>query len=318
MFRRKTIQGSAGPHLLITAGVHGDEYEPIAAVRRLAASIEPARVRGRITLVPLVNEAAFVRGRRTAEDGLDLARTCPGREDGSLTERVAAALSRLIRAADFYIDLHTGGTAIRILPLAGYVLHEQPAVLEHQRTMAQAFNLPIVWGTSGRLEGRSLSVARDAGVPAIYVEHGGGGGCDARGVEDCVVGCLQVCRALGMYDEPAASGRVRYVVEDDRDESGHLQAQYPADKAGYFEPAVELGDIVAPGQVLGRILGPLGEACEVIAASSGGVVLMLRMVPAVRPGDALAALLPTTEPGIVRISRAGDISRPRSQVNHDS
>ena len=35
-------------------------------------------LRGRLTLIPLVNEAAYQLGRRTAEDGLDLARTCPG------------------------------------------------------------------------------------------------------------------------------------------------------------------------------------------------------------------------------------------------
>ena len=41
--------------------------------------------------------------------------------------------------------------------------------------MARAFNLPLIWGTDASLEGRSLSVARDAAVPAIYAEYLGGG-----------------------------------------------------------------------------------------------------------------------------------------------
>src|SRR5947209_7577025 len=91
--RSKVLAGRGeGPHLLITGGVHGDEFEPMAAVRRLLREIDPARLRGRITFVPVVNEPAFERGRRTAEDGLDLARTCPGRDDGSMTERIAASL----------------------------------------------------------------------------------------------------------------------------------------------------------------------------------------------------------------------------------
>lgn len=304
MLRQKTIQGGDGPHLLITGGVHGDEFEPMAAVRQLAGRIDPARLSGRVTLVPVVNEAAFARGMRTAEDGLDLARTCPGREDGSITERTAAALSPLIRAADFYIDLHTGGAALRILPLAGYTLHTDPEVLERQRLMARAFNLPIVWGTTARLEGRSLSVARDARVPAIYVEHGGGGGCDPSAVEDCVAGCLQVCSALGMYDGTAPGDGVRYDVEDDTDSSGHLQVQHPATVAGFFEPAVALGDVVSPGQTLGQIVNPLGEICELVRAQSAGLVLLLRVQPAVQPGDALAALLPITSPGSVRYMRS--------------
>ena len=31
---------SAGPHLLITGGVHGDEFEPMAAIRRTASANE--------------------------------------------------------------------------------------------------------------------------------------------------------------------------------------------------------------------------------------------------------------------------------------
>src|SRR5437868_6928030 len=118
--RQKTIVGRAdGPHLLITGGVHGDEFEPMAAARQLLRDIVPERLRGRMTIVPVVNEPAFARGRRTAEDEKDLARTCPGNDDGTLTERIATSFSRLIRSADFYIDLHTAGTVFQMLELSG-------------------------------------------------------------------------------------------------------------------------------------------------------------------------------------------------------
>src|SRR5438067_896696 len=110
--RSRIIVGcKPGPSLLITGGVHGDEYEPMAAVRELIQSLNPQRFCGKITLVPVVNEPAFARPSRTADDGLDLARTCPGRPNGTITQRVAHALSGLIRQADYYIDLHTGGLA---------------------------------------------------------------------------------------------------------------------------------------------------------------------------------------------------------------
>src|SRR5262245_29744661 len=169
--KSKTITGRGdGPHLLITGGVHGDEFEPMVAIRRLVTMVSPAALHGKITLVPVVNEAAFARGSRVAVDGLDLARTCPGRPDGSITEQIAHALSELIRTADYYIDLHTGGTTLSVWPLAGYMLHPNSQVLEKQRAMARSFNLPVVWGTDYRVDGRSLSVARDANVPAIYAE----------------------------------------------------------------------------------------------------------------------------------------------------
>ena len=54
---------------------------------------------------------------------------------------------------------------LAVLPLVGYGLHGDESVLEGQRQMARAFNLPVVWGTDASLEGRSLSVARDANPP---------------------------------------------------------------------------------------------------------------------------------------------------------
>ena len=44
-----------GPHILITGGVHGDEFEPMAAIRRLMREIRPEELCGRLTLVPVVN-----------------------------------------------------------------------------------------------------------------------------------------------------------------------------------------------------------------------------------------------------------------------
>src|SRR4051812_42199387 len=114
-------QQPSGLHLLITGGVHGDEFEPMAAARRLMKEIDPAQLTGRVTLVPCVNEPAFRRGQRAADDGLDLARTCPGRANGTVTEHTAHQLALLIRSANLYIDLHTGGTRLNVLPLSGYM-----------------------------------------------------------------------------------------------------------------------------------------------------------------------------------------------------
>lgn len=296
--KSKKIVGRAdGPHLLIVGGVHGDEWEPMAACRRLLGEFNPDKLQGRVTIVPVVNQAAFARGMRTADDGLDLARTCPGRSDGSVTERTAAALTDLIRTADYFLDLHTGGTPFQLLPLAGYGIHADPQILEKQRQMARAFNLPLVWGTDGRFNGTSLSVARDAKVPAIYVEHGGGGMCNPRRVDECVAGCLQVARRLGMIEAPVPVNRVRYFVEDDRDRSGHLQSKCPSPVAGYFQPEVGLGDVVKVGQQIGRIDDPLGEHGVPVPAYADGTVLLIRTCPSVQPGDPLIVILPVTAPG---------------------
>ena len=292
---------AAGPHLLITAGVHGDEFEPMVAVRRLIAAWPRAATRGKVTLVPVVNAAALERGQRTAEDGLDLARVCPGSTSGSITERTAASLTALIQSADYYVDLHTGGVLYDIWPLAGYVLHADERILERQRAMAEAFDLPVVWGTSARLPGRSLSVARDAGVPAIYAEHGGGCGCRKAAVDDYVEGCLRVAALVGVIEHEAAGSRVRFRVEDDREGSGHLQIQQPSPAAGFFEPCVALGDVVERGETLGHVVDATGSQRLAAVAEQSGRVLLLRSFPRVAREDTLAVILPICEPGSVRL-----------------
>jgi predicted deacylase len=288
------IQGSSpGPHVIITGGVHGDEFEPMAAIRQLRTQISREQLRGTVTLVPVVNESAFRRGNRVGDDGLDLARTCPGRIDGSVTEQTAFALSELINAADFYIDLHTGGTRLQVAPMTGYTLHPSPKVLDWQRKMAVAFGLPIIWGTDYRLNGRSLSVARDAEVPAIYAEYLGGGGCDPAGVAAYVAGCLNVLGLVGCLSRPAPNAPPQLIVEDDRPNAGYMQINYNSPIEGFFEPAVKLKQPVVPGQPLGTVSDPLGNDVRTVLSTQTGLVLTLHTFSRVDAGECLGVILET-------------------------
>ena len=90
-----TVQGGeSGPHMLITAGVHGDEYEPMEAVRRVYKIVEAvqSKLRGTLTLVPVVNQPAFELADRTGNDKLDLARICPGKKKGARVNKLPLQL----------------------------------------------------------------------------------------------------------------------------------------------------------------------------------------------------------------------------------
>lgn len=289
--KSKAIVGAGkGPKLLITGGVHGDEFEPIIAINRLKGEVAPDRLRGRLTLVPIVNEAAYQLESRTASDGLDLARVCPGRSDGSITERIAHALSTLIADADYYIDLHTGGTKLKLTPVAGYMLHSDRSILEQQRQMARAFNLPLIWATTARLDGRSLSVARDEKVPAIYAEWGGAACCDPQAVTTYVEGCLNVMAFLGMIERNQPETIVKYVIEDDRDNIGHLQINYPSPMEGLFEPAAELGRFVEVNQRIGTITNIETGQIKSVLAHESGILVCLRTFTHVAEQDSLATI----------------------------
>ena len=298
MFDKLVLTGSQdGPHLLITAGVHGDEYEPMEALRRLHGILKEKRedLAGTVTLVPVVNKSAFRRGTRTGVDDKDLARICPGNSDGSESEKVAKALSDLIITANFYIDLHNGGQNHNIFPFAGYVLHPNQAIHERQRQLAKAFLLPIVWGTDPTLPGRTLSVARDANIPAIYTEIGGQGIYDETNMVLAVDGCVNVLRYLAMIPGTANKGEPNYHLEDYRPNSGYLQRLLPSPEEGFYIPHVTFGQRVATHEVIGYVQDDLGGKRTPVRADRDGIVFILRSVPAVKKGDPLGAILPVTE-----------------------
>ncbi|MCB1065913.1 MAG: succinylglutamate desuccinylase/aspartoacylase family protein [Verrucomicrobiae bacterium] len=292
---KEYASGKEGPHLLITGGVHGDEFEPMTAIRSLIRHFDSdlRLQQGSLTLIPVVNEAAFLRGHRCAgEDNLDLARTCPGRPDGSVTERTAHALSELIRQADLYIDLHTGGTEFAVTPLAGYMMVSDPEILDRSRRMARAFNLPVIWGTTPDLDGRSMSIARDAGIPAIYTEYLGSATCSPDGTASNVDGCLNVMAEFGMIERDRPSSQVQHVIEDTRPGSGHMQVCHPSPIDGYFESRVTVGELVQKDQTLGQVVDLLGTVSHPILADQDGIIIMLRTFPRVLSGDSVGVVAP--------------------------
>ncbi|MEC9095220.1 MAG: M14 family metallopeptidase [Planctomycetota bacterium] len=288
LFTKEVIDsGEVGPHLLITAGVHGDEFEPMQCIHALMDKIPGQLNNGKLTLVPCVNLEAFLLGDRTASDHLDLARICPGDPAGSITLQVGHELSELIKSADYYIDLHTGGTRFSVYPLTGYPLNPNEQTLAGSRKMAQAFNLPFIWGTDGRLKGRSMSIACEHNIPAIYAEYKGAAVCDSQGVTDYIDGCLNVLGMLGMIDREQPVSRVKTVVEDPREGSGHMQICHPAPFDGLLTPAYQLGDCVSQGEVLGKVRTIDGEQTAEVLAAQSGTIIVLHTFPMVREGDAM-------------------------------
>ena len=284
--------GKAGPKVLLSAGVHGDEYEPILTAIELISSLPGCLVYGSVTIVPFCNESAYANGSRFGEDGLDLARICPGSPNGTITEIAASHISALIKEADYFIDMHTGGLSYDIYPLAGYMLHPSPEVLKKQQEMAIAFNMPLVWGTDSRPEGRTLSAARDAEVPAIYVEYGGGTGTRSNVVQVYKSGVMNVLRYLNMLKDPIIQIECdKYWIEDYRQDSGYLQGKMPSPVDGIFVANVKIGHMIKSGEVFGKVIESISGKQIDLYADIDGLVFLLRTMVKVKPGDALGGIM---------------------------
>lgn len=294
-----TIDGKApGPHILLTAGVHGDEYEPMLAAFELKEYLSDKLLMGSVTIVPVVNESAYSKGDRFGEDHLDLARICPGNQNGSSSERYAFQISSLIKQANYLIDMHTGGLAHNIFPLAGFMLHPSKEVLNKQRAMALAFNLPVIWGTDYQPNGRTLSVARDENIPAIYLEYGGGSGIREEVIKAYKEGFLNLLRSFNMLAGTVKNipEEKRFWVEDARPNSGYFQGKMPSPSDGVFMAEVKPGECIKKGNLFGVIKDPKSGRHTGIYADIGGIILSVRVSVRVHVGDALGSILPILKP----------------------
>src|SRR5919202_6819223 len=67
------IRGGDGPTVLFTGANHGDEYEGPLALLKLARRLDPARLQGRVILLPTMNHSAVQAGTRTSPiDGVNM------------------------------------------------------------------------------------------------------------------------------------------------------------------------------------------------------------------------------------------------------
>jgi predicted deacylase len=283
-----TVEGAApGPHLTIIAGVHGTEYTSIAAARQFAATLDPDQLSGRVTVAPVVNPLAFWARSPfvVPTDGKNLNRSFPGDPNGTAAEVIAAELTRtFIEPTDFLIDLHAGDLPEALEPFA---LYDESPVEAASRELALAFGLPhIVRQTrSARTVGGTTSaVSADLGKPAITAESGQNGLLERPAVDRHIAGLIGVCRHLGIMNGSAP--RPARVTEYE----GWNWLRTPV--AGWWEPAVAVGEDVPAGALIGVVSDVMGVsgARHEVRAPERGVPLFITTSPAVEADGLLIGI----------------------------
>jgi predicted deacylase len=275
-----------GPLLVVTSGVHGDEYEGIEAIPQVFHQTDPKTLSGTLFMIPVCNVPAFETITRSSPiDGLNLARVFPGDATGSITPRIADLIAtKILPNADFYIDLHSGGMMYDIPTLAGYI-HDDGELGTRSLAGARAFGAPVLWGHPLPVSpGRTLTSAIELGVPCLYTEAPGGGFARPEDVTCFKNGVINVMKWLDMLDgEPQPSATTHHLLGE-----GNIDQALQAPAAGYFKSDVALLDDIHKGQRLGTIRDLFGEVIAELHADTDGVIIMLRRFHRVRVGDGLA------------------------------
>mgnify|MGYP003288079849 CR=1 FL=1 len=277
-----------GKTLVAVAGVHGDEYEGVQALHDVYNDLDVDQLSGRVIAVPIVNLPAHLGvSRHSPVDCLNLARTFPGRREGTISERLAHYLSELIIArADFFIDLHSGGIRYLIPPMIGYGIGDT----EHSRVAQQAaeiFGTPVLWGHPGQVPpGRTISEADARGIPWLYVEASGGARIRPEELRYYTEGLRNLMRFLKILPGLNDTGHVRYRLGG----KGDIDDAIFCNTAGFFVPQVNALDHVSAQQPIGIVRNMFGETLEEINSEREGYVILLRALPVVQPGDTVCVV----------------------------
>ena len=262
----------AGPRLCLAAGIHGDEYEGMEAVRRTVLAANPATLRGALIGLPCVNPPAFEAASRSSGiDHLNLNRIFPGSAAGTLSQRWAARfVEEVIPNIDALVDLHTGGGFGEIVPLT--VL--QTGFEELATGLARAMGHKVLW-KGGKWGGTARISTLQAGKPAVTCEIAGGG-YQEETVARHTKSLQNAMRYFGLIDGQPEIPEEYQVVNGTFAYSG---------TGGFFRPEVAPGALVKAGDPIGRVLSHWGDEVEQCAAPTDGMVLWIRKRAAIFPGE---------------------------------
>ncbi len=281
--------GVPGPTVLVLGGVHGNEVGGIVAAGQLTLTRLPLRT-GRLRVVPVTHEAAYAADSRVGpDDGLNLARVFPGWADGTATERLAHLVTEeLLRSADVLVDLHTSSPDTD-MPLFAGCLDDGSDAASRAVRLAMAFGAPVVWTHASLGPGRTLTTARQLGIPAIYAESPVGGVLDDRYLDAYVSGVRRVLADLAMLPgERPPSATVPVWLHGDGDVDTFSQVTVE----GMFHAEVALMDRVEAGQVVGTVVDTRARILERVHAPGAGHVVTLRRTAHVHPGTPVVGIVP--------------------------
>jgi N-alpha-acetyl-L-2,4-diaminobutyrate deacetylase len=278
-----------GPTLLLTGGNHGDEYEGPIALMKLARTLEPEAIQGRLILLPALNLPAVLAGTRVSPiDQVNMNRAFPGDPRGTPTLMIADYVRRrILPQADAVIDFHSGGKTLNFVPFCGMHQLDDAAQMARSRAALLAFGAPLSiiireFDVAGMLD----TAVEELGKTFLSTELGGGGTATAATVAIAERGIRNLLSHFGLIDAPLEPAPTRLMHSPD------ASWFVIADDRGILEMLVDLGGAVSAGAPLAQIHDierPQRPPAVYRAAQSG--MLIGRHAPGlIKPGDCLAVI----------------------------
>lgn len=247
-----------GPTLGMVGCIHGDEPLPVMVYKSLLETIDPAKLSGRLAVIPVANPLAVpVFDRQTPEQhgNTDLHTVFPGnREKGNMTHKIALALQEnLLDHVDAFVDFHCGGSGGRLQNRSDFEDRLSKDLRNQCLNLCRAFGAPFIHANN--LAKTATSYVNARGVPTCNAEVGGVYLCREhtdRYMESMLQGLKGIMSALEMLPggppEPPRQLVFNFKdrVEVNPKTGGFLVSQ--------FQEPSDLGKLIRSGTTLGEVV----------------------------------------------------------------
>jgi predicted deacylase len=277
-----------GKRVLLVAGVHGDELNPVAAVQETMALLDPARMSGTVIGLMGASPPGLQNITRTwtindlGGAQINPNRTWPGRENGNTVEHHSWLITnKLIKGnVDAAIDHHTGGTGTDFAKFI-FVYADSPESVK----LAKLFPTDQIMldpGYPGTLE---YSLVK-AGIPAVTTELGGARKFVPEMVKMGVDGNMNVLIHYGIVDAP-----MRPTSADTNVFIGNDLESLRGAAGGFLTLLVKLNDAVTKGQRVAVQRNGFGDVVHEYFAAADGRVAIIGSDAASERGSEILTLL---------------------------
>lgn len=267
----------AGPTVLLSSGLHGDELNGIDIVRQIIEQKINIPAKGTIICIPVINIFGFINKTREFPDGRDLNRMFPGSKTGSLASRFAYHLvQHILPHIDYVIDFHAGGQSrfnaaqIRVAPGN-----------EELEILAQTFQPPFLL-YSNNIAGSFRSACTKRNIKYLLFEGGKSLDINSNISKIGVAGTKRFLNHLDML----GAGLPLSEPEEGTITITH-SAWIRARVSGLLINQIALNTFVKKGALLASIADPYGKENIPIKAPHEGYIINVNDAPIVYQGDAI-------------------------------
>jgi predicted deacylase len=272
-----TFRGEAdGPEFTVMSGMHAGEYSGILAAQRLIDHLRTTPIAGTVRVIPVVSTRAFMTRNMQLSpvDQREVHFYGPGNPDNSYTEFQIDVLYKLLVTSDYVIDMHSGEFAQALhswipVPVQGSDEFQRKTLslalgypVEHIELRRERDSVPLL-----------VNYLADDGVANIWAEIGKNGLPNEAHIDAHYQGLIAALQTVeNLEGEPQRPSHT--FIEGSR-------KQVNADVSGVWHSAVKEGEVVEPGQPLGKITDYFGTVLKEYFAEEKALVLYYWTSPAI-------------------------------------